>query len=105
MPAAPSRSTLSMSTLPTSRRPRRRWEAGSADGGAAMIATLRQEAALGAPQPPISVQDIRELNRLAALSPALALRQALPLVQHLAGEYADLLAAGPPAGAPPGQGD
>jgi len=45
-----------------------------------MIARLIQEVGSGAPQPLISVQDIRDLNRLAALSPALALRQALPLV-------------------------
>ena len=59
---------------------------------------------LGAPQPLVPAHDTGALDRLAALPPALALRQALPLVGCLAEEYAELLAAGMPAAVPPGRG-
>jgi predicted metal-dependent enzyme (double-stranded beta helix superfamily) len=55
----------------------------------------------GRPPSPISSNDIRELNRLATLSPTLALRQALPLVRSLAREYAGALAIERPAGPAP----
>jgi predicted metal-dependent enzyme (double-stranded beta helix superfamily) len=41
----------------------------------------------GAPRTLISAHDADTLNRLVILRPALALRQALPLVRQLAGEY------------------
>src|SRR5215211_4847856 len=55
-----------------------------------------KEARSGALQPPVSLQDIRELDRLAGVSPDLALRQAHSLVWRLARDFANLLASGLP---------
>jgi predicted metal-dependent enzyme (double-stranded beta helix superfamily) len=59
--------------------------------------TTLNETGSGVAQPLISINDTREFDRLATLSPTLALRQALPLVRNLAREYAGSPARNRPA--------